>query len=200
VVQCNNCEKVLLASHQLSGSAADWWDAYVEAYEEPESINWPEFRAAFHAHHVPQGVIKLKKKEFQNLKQGSMSVNEYVTKFTQLSRYALHEVDTDEKKQECFLNGLNDGLAYALEARDFKNFQGMVNKALVLENHRGVMERKCKLVHQHQPGSSSRSCVATPSAGPMFYSVQLLFQPKPQVARKGYSTPQHQVLLHHNNS
>jgi hypothetical protein len=45
-----------------------------------------------------------------------MSVNEYVTKFTQLSQYAPHEVNTDEKKQECFLNGLNDGLAYALEA------------------------------------------------------------------------------------
>jgi hypothetical protein len=27
VVQCNNCEKVLLGSHQLSGPAADWWDA-----------------------------------------------------------------------------------------------------------------------------------------------------------------------------
>jgi hypothetical protein len=27
VVQCNNHEKVLLASHQLSGSAVDWWDA-----------------------------------------------------------------------------------------------------------------------------------------------------------------------------
>jgi hypothetical protein len=26
-----------------------------------------------------------------------MSVNEYVTKFTQLSRYASHEVDTNEK-------------------------------------------------------------------------------------------------------
>jgi hypothetical protein len=75
-----------------------------------------------------------------------MSVNEYVTKFTQLSCYAPHEVDTYVKKQESFLNGLNDGLAYALEARDFENFQGMVNKALVLENHRGVMERKCKLV------------------------------------------------------
>jgi hypothetical protein len=37
-----------------------------------------------------------------------MSVNEYVTKFTQLSHYAWHEVDTDEKKQECFLNGLNE--------------------------------------------------------------------------------------------
>jgi hypothetical protein len=68
VVQCNNHEKVLLASHQLSGPAADWWDAYVEAHGEPESINWPEFRAAFRAHHVSQGVIKLKKKEFQDLK------------------------------------------------------------------------------------------------------------------------------------
>jgi hypothetical protein len=58
VVQCNNHEKVPLASHQL----------FVEAHEEPESINWPKFRAAFRAHHVHQGVIKLKKKEFQDLK------------------------------------------------------------------------------------------------------------------------------------
>jgi hypothetical protein len=67
VVQCNNREKVLLASHQLSGPVANSWDAYVEAHEEPESINWPEFGAAFCARHVPQGVIKLKK-EFQDLK------------------------------------------------------------------------------------------------------------------------------------
>jgi hypothetical protein len=77
------------------------------------------------------------------------------------------------------LNGLNDGLAYALEARDFENFQGMVNKALVLENHRGVIERKRKLVRQHQSGSSSRPRVATSSAGPMFCPAQSQFQPKP---------------------
>jgi hypothetical protein len=39
VVLCNNREKVLLASHQLISSATDWWDAYVEAHEEPECIN-----------------------------------------------------------------------------------------------------------------------------------------------------------------
>jgi hypothetical protein len=61
VMQCNNHERMLLVSHQLSGPAADWWDAYVKAHEEPESINWPKFKAAFRAHHVPQGVIKLKK-------------------------------------------------------------------------------------------------------------------------------------------
>jgi hypothetical protein len=71
------------------------------------------------------------------------------------------------------LNGMNDGLTYALEARDFENFHGMVNKALVLKNRRGVMERKRKLVHQHQPGSSSRPHVATSSAGPVFCPTQL---------------------------
>jgi hypothetical protein len=58
VVQCNNLEKVLLASHQLSGPTTDCWDAYMGAHEEAESIDWPEFRAAFCAHHIPQGVIK----------------------------------------------------------------------------------------------------------------------------------------------
>jgi hypothetical protein len=199
VVQCNNHEKVLLASQHLSSPTADWWDAYVEVHEKPKSINWPEFRVAFHAHHVPQGVIKLKKKEFQDLKQGSMSVNEYVTKFTQLSCYAPHEVDTDEKKQEYFINILNDGLANALEARDFENFQGMVNKALVLENYRGVIERKRKLVCQHQSGSSSRPHVAMSSARPVFHPAQPQFQPSPQAAGHGFSTPQYQVIQCPNN-
>jgi hypothetical protein len=93
---------------------------------------------------VPLGVMKLKKKEFKDLKQGSMIVSEYVTWFTQISRYAPDNVDADEKKQDWFLNGLNDGLAYALEACDFINFQDMVDKALVLKNQRGIMEWKRK--------------------------------------------------------
>jgi hypothetical protein len=52
---------VLLASHQLIGPTTNWWDAYVEAHEEPYTINWNEFKMAFRSHHVPQGVIKLKK-------------------------------------------------------------------------------------------------------------------------------------------
>jgi hypothetical protein len=140
VVQCNNRKKVLFASHQLEGPAVDWWGAYVEAHEEPESINWQEFKNSLCSHHVPLGVMKLKKKEFEDLKQGSMSVSEYVTRFTQLSCYAPDNVDMNEKKQDWFLNGLNGGLAYALEAHDFINFQDMVDKALVLENRRGIME------------------------------------------------------------
>jgi hypothetical protein len=53
VVQCNNRERMLLASHQLVVPAADWWDAYVEAYEELNTINWNEFKMAFRSHHAP---------------------------------------------------------------------------------------------------------------------------------------------------
>jgi hypothetical protein len=125
-----------------------------------------------------------------------MSVNEYVTKLTQLSRYAPHEVDNDEKKQECFLN---DGLDYALKVRNFENFQGMVNKALVLENRRGVMEHKRKLVCQHQSDSSSKLRVATSLAGPVFCPTQPQFQLKLQAVGQGFSTLQRQVIQCPNN-
>jgi hypothetical protein len=85
-----------------------------------------------------------------------MTVSEYVIRFTQLSRYAPNDVDTDEKKQECFLNGLYDGLAYALEARDFENFQTIVDKALVLENRRGILLSKRKQERQSQQSTNFR--------------------------------------------
>jgi hypothetical protein len=65
--------------------------------------------------------MKVRKKEFEDLKQGSITMSQYVTSFTQLSRYAPNNVDTDEKKQDWFLNILNNGLTYALEACNFGN-------------------------------------------------------------------------------
>jgi hypothetical protein len=75
----------------------------------------------------------------------------------------------------------------------------MVNKALVLENHRGVIECKRKLVRQHQPSSSSMPRVATYSAGPVFHPAQPQFQPRPQTAGQGFSTKQHQVIQRPNS-
>jgi hypothetical protein len=172
---------VLLASHQLAGPAADWWDAYVEAHEEPDTINWNEFKMAFRSHHVPQGVIKLKK-EFQDPNQGSMTVSEYVTHFMQLCRYAPNDVDTDEKTQECFLNGLEDGLAYALEARDFKNFQTLVDKALVLENRSRILSSKRKQERQTQQNTNPMPHVYVNSspARPIFCPVPQSSQAMPQ--------------------
>jgi hypothetical protein len=156
----------------LVGPVVDWWDAYVEAHEEPETINWQEFRNSFRTHHVPLGVMILKKKEFEDLKQGSMTVSEYVTRFTQLFYYAPDNMDMDEKKQDWFLNGLNDGLDYALEACNFDNFQDMVDKALVLKNRRAIMERKRKMQRTRAQGSHKKFRDGSSSQGPIFCSVQ----------------------------
>jgi hypothetical protein len=55
--------------------------------------------------------MKLKKK-FADLKHGSMYVNEYLNSFIQLSRYAPFDTNTDEKKQDMFLNGLNGDIQF----------------------------------------------------------------------------------------
>jgi hypothetical protein len=47
---------------------------------------------------VPRDTLKLKKKEFSDLNQGSAMVNEYLNQFIQLSMYAIDNVNTDEKK------------------------------------------------------------------------------------------------------
>jgi hypothetical protein len=64
----------------------------------------------------------------------------------------------------------------------------MVNKALVLENHRGVMEHKRKLVRQHQSGIRSRPHVATSSAGPVLCPALPQMQQRLQSASQGFST------------
>jgi hypothetical protein len=51
-----------------------------------------------------------------------MTVNEYLNKFTQMSRYAPDEVNTDEKKQDAFLNGLNDEIQFQLLNTDYEDF------------------------------------------------------------------------------
>jgi hypothetical protein len=64
--------------------------------------------AHFRTHYVPHGTLKMKKKEFSYLNQGSMPVNEYLNQFIQPSRHAIDDVNTNEKKQDMFLKGLND--------------------------------------------------------------------------------------------
>jgi hypothetical protein len=66
--------------------------------------------------------MKLKQKEFLALKQGNMTVSEYRNKFTQLSRHAPNDVDTDEKIQDRLLEGLIEPLNYQLQSHTFPNF------------------------------------------------------------------------------
>jgi hypothetical protein len=50
----------------------------------------------------------MKQEEFMKLKQGGDTVTQYLNKFNHLSQYAIDQVNTDIKKKNCFMRGLND--------------------------------------------------------------------------------------------
>jgi hypothetical protein len=106
------------------------------------------------------------KKEFLSLTQGNMTVSEYRDCFTQLSRYAPEEVDTDEKRQERLLEGLIGPLNYQLQSHTFPNFQTLLNKAIGLESkRRELSDHKRKF-----QGQSSRNTRPNNAQGSQFRS------------------------------
>jgi hypothetical protein len=171
ITHCMDHEKVLFATHQPFGTAANWWGAYCNTHANVNSIMWNEFKAHFHTHYVPRGTMKLKKKEFADLKQGSMIMNEYLNSFIQLSRYTTEDIKIDEKKQDKFLNGLNDDIQFQLLNTDYADFQHMVDKAIVIENKIKEMEKDDKrMIPFH--GQSSKSNIR-----PRFLQPNQFFKP-----------------------
>jgi CDGSH-type Zn-finger protein len=77
-----------------------------------------------------------------------------------------------------------------MESHNFTNFQDMVDKVLVLENRRAIMERKRKMQCTGAQGSNKRFCDGSSSQGPIFCSGQ---QPMMQVVAQGFQTPQRQI-------
>jgi hypothetical protein len=98
IAQCTDREEVLFAAQQLYGTATNWWETYCNAHVNIDTITWNDFKASFRTHYMPRGTMKLKMKEFADLRQGGMSVNEYLNSFIQLSRYAPADINTNEKK------------------------------------------------------------------------------------------------------
>jgi hypothetical protein len=144
IAQCTDQEKVHFVAHQLFGTTAEWWEMYRNSHQNVGAMTWNEFKARFRTQYIPRGTLKLKKKEFFELQQDGMTVNEYLNKFTQMSRYAPDEVNTDEKKHDAFQNGLNDGIQFQLLNTDYENFQKMVDKAIIVKNKIKEMEKNGK--------------------------------------------------------
>ena len=89
--------------------------------------------------------MKIKKKEFDEIKQRTMTVSEYNSQFTLLSRYANEERMTESKKMEKFLEGLAPALKCQLVVHTFLDFKTLVDKAITLENERHSLEDFRKL-------------------------------------------------------
>ena len=104
VFTCMGIQKVNLTASLFYGLADTWWQTIKEPYQTmADATAWDIFKNQFADKYVPSHIKRQKAIEFQQLKQGSMMVLEYVTKFERLGRYARELIDTEQKKITKFL-------------------------------------------------------------------------------------------------
>jgi hypothetical protein len=90
-------------------------------------VTWWEFFAAFRQHYIPAGLLNRKLSEFFDLKQGDMTVMEYVNKFNRLAQYAGPHVDINEKKMGRFNHDLSCILQEKLYIGGYQTFGALMN-------------------------------------------------------------------------
>lgn len=107
VEPCSETHKVVLATYQLEGEARRWW---LSKEDSEPNITWTRFQEVLNNKYFPSSVRNSKCAEFNSLKQGDMSVENYNIRFTELSHFGPHMVATPDLKARKFEEGLQDDI------------------------------------------------------------------------------------------
>ena len=150
--------RIRLAAFQLEGEAQVWWD-WAKTSRDLEAMTWAEFQELFMGKYFPDTTRHVKVQEFLKLKQGTMTVMDYVARFTELAHFYEDYVATDMAKVKRFENGMKlsiRGLIVGLRLRDMYS---MVGKTLTIEREiedaRSTRDTGVGSKREDQPSSSS---------------------------------------------
>jgi hypothetical protein len=120
-------------------------------------VTWDEFKLAFREHYILEGVMHMKQEEFMRLKQGGDTIMQYLNKFNHLSQYAIDQANTDLKKRNCFMRGLNDRLQRKMATCLDLSYSRAVSTALAAEaKHAGPGKSKGIRSDQSNQGPEKR--------------------------------------------
>ena len=101
----SDATRIRLAAFQLEGEFQVWWD-WVKASRNLEVMTWEHFCELFMGKYFLESARHVKAQEFLELKQGMMTLLEYVAKFTELARFFDDYVATDMAKVRKFEDGM----------------------------------------------------------------------------------------------
>ena len=113
IMECPDRYKVALTTYQFEGEAEYWWGA-VKPRRGEEPVTWERLMELLDAKYYPLDVQRIKEWEFLSLKQGDASVLEYAAQFNELSRFAPHQVSTEERRMDNFEQGLRGDIKSAI--------------------------------------------------------------------------------------
>ena len=109
--------------------------------------------------YFPNTARHAKAQEFLELRQGIMTVMEYVTRFTELARFIDDYVATDVAKVRRYENGLKLPIWGRIVGLRLQDMDSMVGTALTIEREiedaRGIRVADAGEKRENQPSSSS---------------------------------------------
>ena len=124
--------RITLASFQLEGESQIWWE-WVTTSRDLETMTWDDFRRLFMGKYFPAFARYAKAREFLELRQGTMTVLEYVARFTELARFGDDYVATDATKVRKFEDGLKLSIRGKIVGHNLQDMDSMVSTALIIE-------------------------------------------------------------------
>ena len=99
-------------------------------------MTWAEFHDLFMGKYFPATARHEKAQEFLELRQGTMTVMEYLARFTKLARFTHDYVATDVAKVLRFENGLKLPIRGRIIGLRLQDMDSMVGTALTIERER----------------------------------------------------------------
>ena len=124
--------RIRLASFQLEGEAQVWW-RWAKTSRDLEVMTWAEFHELFMGKYFPETARHAKAQEFLELKQGAMTVMDYVARLTELARFADDYVATNLAKVRRFENGLKLSIRARIVGLRLQDMDSMVGTTLTIE-------------------------------------------------------------------
>ena len=98
-----------------------------------ETMTWDDFRTLFMGKYFPASARHANAREFLELRQGAMTVLEYVARFTELARFGDDYVATDEAKVRKFEDGLKLSIWGNIVGHNLQDMDSMVSTALIIK-------------------------------------------------------------------
>ena len=131
----SDATRIRLAAFQLEGEAQVWWK-WARTSRDLEAMTWAEFQELLMGKYFPDTTRHAKAQEFLELKQGVMTVMDYVARFTELARFADDYMATDMAKVRRFKNGLKLSIRARIIGLLLQDMDSMVGTALTIERER----------------------------------------------------------------
>ncbi|XP_040987656.1 uncharacterized protein LOC121235372 [Juglans microcarpa x Juglans regia] len=97
------------------------------------AVSWPHFKKEFNDRFFLNTLKKQKAREFNNLVQREMTVEQYARKFIELKKFATHFIATEEMRIEQFQEGLRRESRRQVACSQIPTFQQLVEVATIAE-------------------------------------------------------------------